>query len=275
MFFVLNRLATQQSQRSIAALSPARTLDERVDGSIHPELKELQGEWVFVSFERSGDVQEFPKSKPFILSISGDRWVIKIGRREDVAGHFVIDNVTVKPKRIAIVTTDGPQKFTMNNGGMPLDAAGIYEISDDALQFCVCATTLEVQPSGRVDGADRPANLRPTQFKSDGSKGWVLYKLRRVKADRPPLQVEQDPGEWIYNDQLKRFKFRLEKVVVSRETAEQFWVRYTNRENPPIIGVWDESSTNSLIIIGPPEAEQAIRNELAQWEADWVGLSAH
>lgn len=81
--------------------------------------------------------------------------------------------------------------------------------------------------------------------------------------------VGRDPGEPIYNDRLKRFKFRLEKMVVSNsvEIAEEFSVFYMNRGNPSITGVWGDPRSNSLVIIGPPEADQAIRETLAQWEA--------
>ena len=86
--------------------------------------------------------------------------------------------------------------------------------------------------------------------------------------------IGEEAGEPIYNDKIRRFKFRLENIQVSLEKAEEFWVRYTGRRNnPKIIGVWNDTRANSLVIVGPPEAEQAIRDELAQWEADSFGTN--
>lgn len=83
-----------------------------------------------------------------------------------------------------------------------------------------------------------------------------------------------DPGEPIYNDRLKRFKFRLEKIDVTDQygIAEQFWLIYQGRGKPPITGVWGDPRTNSLVIVGPPEADQAIRDTLAEWEGATTGL---
>lgn len=94
--------------------------------------------------------------------------------------------------------------------------------------------------------------------------------------------IGNDPGESIYNDKLKRFKFRLEKIPVrSHETAEAFFKTYNRRrkdndgksgDRPKLIGAWGDPVTNSIVIIGPPEAEQAIREILAEWESELVGV---
>ena len=86
----------------------------------------------------------------------------------------------------------------------------------------------------------------------------------------PPLSAEE-PGESIFNDQLRRFKFAIEGQAVTIETAEEFMVRYQRPDNPRIIGAYPNAKTNSLIVIGPPEAEQAIRESLAQWIVDVGG----
>jgi hypothetical protein len=68
----------------------------------------------------------------------------------------------------------------------------------------------------------------------------------------------------IFNDKLRRFKFRLEHTdVVTVEEAAAFMERYSSRDNPAIIGAYADPDANLLVVIGPPEAEQAIRNDLA------------
>jgi hypothetical protein len=83
-----------------------------------------------------------------------------------------------------------------------------------------------------------------------------------------------DPGEPIYNDRLKRFKFQLERIDVANEyeIAEQFWLIYRGRGNPQITGVWGDPRTNSLVIVGPPDADQAIRETIAKWEGETLGI---
>lgn len=94
--------------------------------------------------------------------------------------------------------------------------------------------------------------------------------------------IGNDPGESIYNDELKRFKFRLEKINVrTAETAQEFWNLYKaangdadgSSSRPKLIGVWGDPPTNSIVIIGPPEAEQAIRESLARWESAQAGVA--
>ena len=92
-----------------------------------------------------------------------------------------------------------------------------------------------------------------------------------------PSVIELEPGESIYNDKLRRFKFRLENMgIITEETAKTFAAIYrddrSGRKNPEIIGVLPDPLTDSLIVIGPPEAEQAIRTCLARWQAEVHGL---
>jgi len=80
--------------------------------------------------------------------------------------------------------------------------------------------------------------------------------------------IGQDPGELIYNEHLKRFKFRLEKIAVTNpvQLAADFWLQYRGRGNPQLTSVLGDPRTNSLVIVGPPEADQAIRDTIAEWE---------
>ncbi len=104
----------------------------------------------------------------------------------------------------------------------------------------------------------------------------------RPPADRAVLQmvtsgsgpIGSDPGESIYNDRLKRFKFRLEKLAVTSaaEMAETFWIYYRHRGYPPLAGVWGDPRTNSLVIVGPPQADQPIRDTIAEMEGATIGI---
>jgi len=68
----------------------------------------------------------------------------------------------------------------------------------------------------------------------------------------------------VFNDKIRRFKFRLEYTdVVTMEQAKIFAERYSKGGNPQIIGAYPDSDANLLVVVGPPEAEEAIRETLA------------
>ena len=50
------------------------------------------------------------------------------------------------------------------------------------------------------------------------------------------------------------------------QDAADFWLRYRGRGNPQLTSVLGDPRTNSLVIVGPPEADQAIRDTIAEWE---------
>ncbi len=80
--------------------------------------------------------------------------------------------------------------------------------------------------------------------------------------------AESKPSESpmpIFNEEIRRFIFQIEHTLVTSEVAQAFMVRYSNPENPDIIGAYADTKTNSLVVIGPPEAEAAIRKSLAVW----------
>ena len=76
------------------------------------------------------------------------------------------------------------------------------------------------------------------------------------------------PGEPIFNDQIRRFKFRLRNGVGSVvETAQRFMRRYLGDDrNPPIYGMWGDPANDSIIVIARPESEMAIREFLIRGE---------
>ena len=92
-------------------------------------------------------------------------------------------------------------------------------------------------------------------------------------AGRQAATSEAEPATSIFNGELKRFKFEFQDEVVTVETAEEFMVRYQRPNSPPIIGAYPDTRSNALFVVGPPEAEQAIRESLAQWIVDSQGLS--
>lgn len=81
----------------------------------------------------------------------------------------------------------------------------------------------------------------------------------------PPAASEEPMS--IFNDEVRLFKFRMDHLnhhVADVEEAMAFMERYKGKDNPPIIGAFPDAKTNSLCVVGPPEAENAIRRVLAQ-----------
>jgi len=91
----------------------------------------------------------------------------------------------------------------------------------------------DAQKRGQILAIHRLGNRSPSA--STGKFHRVDFLLdREIKSF-----IGRDPGEPIYNDKLKRFKFRLEKIDVSTvETAEAFFHHYRKggEDNPKIIG---------------------------------------
>ncbi|MEX0727539.1 MAG: hypothetical protein WD065_14780, partial [Planctomycetaceae bacterium] len=85
---------------------------------------------------------------------------------------------------------------------------------------------------------------------------------------------KHEPGESIYNDKLRRFKFRLDEkyIIVDSEFVRGFAVRYRKKKNPEILGTLPDPVTNSIVIVGSPEAEQPTRNLLAMMHVEREGI---
>jgi hypothetical protein len=94
--------------------------------------------------------------------------------------------------------------------------------------------------------------------------GVVAVPNSDVAAERPMS---------IFNDRVRRFRFELEETLVTAETVEGFMRHHQARNQPEIIGAYADSATNSLVVVGPPEAEEAIRITLAKWIVDRQGVS--
>ena len=88
-----------------------------------------------------------------------------------------------------------------------------------------------------------------------------------------PAQAVNEPSTSIFNDKLRRFRFKLEYTdVVTVEEAVAFMRRYSKRGNPEIIGAYPDADANLLVVIGPPEAEPAIRKSLATAIIEMQGI---
>jgi hypothetical protein len=72
---------------------------------------------------------------------------------------------------------------------------------------------------------------------------------------------------------VRQFKFRLDGVLVTAETAQNFMVLHEQRNEHPIIGAYADSETNALVVVGPPECEQEVRTTLATWTVATQGFS--
>ena len=88
--------------------------------------------------------------------------------------------------------------------------------------------------------------------------------------------ANSEPPMSIFNDKLRRFKFRIERSdVVTVQGATAFMERYAARGNPEIIGAYPDADANLLVVIGPPEAEQAIRRSLATDIIEMQGIDPY
>jgi hypothetical protein len=118
-----------------------------------------------------------------------------------------------------------------------------------------------------------PASLMiaPAWSQEPGQIGHARPPAGDVSAD-PTHAADGEPPMSIFNSQLRRFKFLLEHDVATMETAEVFMLRYKRPNNPRIVGAYPDARTNSLVVAGPPESEQAIRETLAEWIIESGGL---
>lgn len=119
---------------------------------------ELQGAWTIESSVTGG--MEIPPGelKGFILTVEGDKHVLKKGDEVIQVGTQKLDPST-SPKAIDVTVTEGP-----NKGPVML---GIYELDGDTLTVCF-------DPRGK---------MRPTEFKSAPGSEHVVNVHKRVNHD--------------------------------------------------------------------------------------------
>ena len=161
-----------------------------------------------------------------------------------------------------VLEMDNKEELVINLGGQDGVASGMK---------------LDIVREGRVIGS-----IEVSEVQSNTATARILDKLAGSEGDvrsgdGVALRLDSyglnilglDDGVSIYNDELKRFKFQLEHIDVYdvAEAGQKFWRRYIENGNPEIKGVWGDPRTNSLVIIAPPEAEQAIREAIARDES--------
>jgi hypothetical protein len=87
-----------------------------------------------------------------------------------------------------------------------------------------------------------------------------------VATDKPSVKAPAaEKPMSIFNEKIRRYRFELDEMPITVETAEEFMVLHQPRNEPPIIGAYADSETNALVVVGPPEAEQPVRETLAKW----------
>jgi uncharacterized protein (TIGR03067 family) len=119
------------------------------------DKKALQGKWQLTSGEVGG--QKFPDTqiKMISLTITGDKYVVKVGEAVD-QGTLNFDS-SKKPKAMDIVGAEGPNK------GKKMLA--IYELDGDTLRICY----------------DLTGKARPSEFKSTKEMPYFLATYQRAK----------------------------------------------------------------------------------------------
>lgn len=126
--------------------------DAPKDDAAKKELEKLQGNWKSASI-REGKEE---KSKDAVTTITGDKFVTKVGDKIERAGTIKVDP-TQTPKTIDATYTEGPDK------GKTL--LGIYSQNDDNWTICY----------------GEPGKVRPTEFPDKGAAAYLLLILKKEK----------------------------------------------------------------------------------------------
>lgn len=127
------------------------------------------------------------------------------------------------------------------------------ELYIDAIQI------VEVQPDSSIGVASGDRDHDPIRV---GDVTTLLLDPRL------PSIIGLEPGESIFNDQIKRFKFHLPSSAKggAADIGQRFMRRYLGQGNPPIFGMWGDPATDSLVVIAPAQSETAIREFLIRGE---------
>jgi uncharacterized protein (TIGR03067 family) len=129
--------------------------EDSKEDAVKKELQQLEGTWVRMSIEVNGEKKSDAEAKSQRLTITGEKYTLKIGDQTR-QGTLKVDP-TKKPKTIDIIASEGPNK------GKTLQ--GIYELDGDTLKYCVAP----------------PGSERPTEFVSKPGSGYGLYVNKREK----------------------------------------------------------------------------------------------
>jgi uncharacterized protein (TIGR03067 family) len=123
---------------------------------VRSDLKKMEGTWSIASLERDGEVLDPSKFRDQLVTIQGDRYVVKKGGMAVESGLYRLDP-RQSPKAMEIRPTSGPY------AGRVL--LGIYQITEDERAVCYSL----------------PGKPRPKVFKTTPNGGEILVIYKRVK----------------------------------------------------------------------------------------------
>lgn len=134
------------------------TFKREKDDAIKRDRQRIEGTWLVVSLEMSGNKSMDEDAKKLKVVIGADgSWNVTVEGNEVNQGTSTIDPLQ-SPKTIDFTPTVGDDKGKLS--------PGIYEVGENTLKFCVA-------PSGKG---------RPSEFTSTQSNEQILLTLERDKA---------------------------------------------------------------------------------------------
>ena len=125
------------------------------------DLKRMQGTWRIAEREYEGKTMkdEGGKLPEMILATTGNKYVIRVGKKEFDRGTLKVDSGK-KPKEMDVLSETGPLKGKV--------LRGIYELKEDTMRACF----------GPADGD------RPSEFDTKKGKGRVMVWYEREKKEK-------------------------------------------------------------------------------------------
>lgn len=99
-----------------------------------------------------------------------------------------------------------------------------------------------------------------------GPSALAQQAVSEASGKEGALTAKAEAPASIFNERVRRYCFALEGALVTSDTAEAFVVHHQGaKDRPRIFGAYADDECNALVVVAPPEAEQAIRETLAQW----------
>jgi len=131
----------------------------RDDDAAKKDLEKVQGTWTMAALEVDGKPVPEEKLKSSMLTIKGDKYIIKI--KDETHETIIKLDPTKKPKEIDMTFTEGANKDKV--------LKGIYELDGD--KFKICRALL-------------PDKDRPTEFGTWPDTGVFLVTWKRQAPDK-------------------------------------------------------------------------------------------
>jgi uncharacterized protein (TIGR03067 family) len=122
------------------------------------DLKKFEGDWVFTSWDQSGQLLPEESLREAKWSVKGNKYAFEMG---PVSEEGTIKLAPAKkPATVDLAITAGPDKGK--------EQLGIYRIEKDAIVLCL---------------ARAGSKERPTEFAANETNGCMLLTIKRVKKD--------------------------------------------------------------------------------------------